>query len=83
MWLSAAKIVECPPIRSTEDVTLKILFTQQKFQGNNRGLMRSTLQNLKLTCLDIAHAGENTFMMDKKIRAVPLTRILKDIKPLS
>jgi predicted AAA+ superfamily ATPase len=45
--------------------------------------MRSALQNLKLTHLDVVHAGESTFMMDKKIRAVPLTRIRKDISPLS
>lgn len=45
--------------------------------------MRSAFQNLKLTGLNVVHAGENTFMMDKKIRAVPLTRILKNIKQLS
>lgn len=44
--------------------------------------MRSAFRDLNLSNIDVIHAGENTFMMDKHIRAVPLTRILEDIKPL-
>jgi predicted AAA+ superfamily ATPase len=44
--------------------------------------MRNAVQDLKLSRIDVIHAGENTFLMDKKIRAVPLIRILIDIDPL-
>ncbi len=44
--------------------------------------MRIALTGLKLERLDIIHAGEGTFMLDKKIRAVALVRLLDDILPL-
>jgi predicted AAA+ superfamily ATPase len=44
--------------------------------------MRSALVDLKLMGIDVIHAGEKTFMMDKKIRAVALPRLLEDIEPL-
>ena len=44
--------------------------------------MRSALVDLNLMRIDVIHAGDNTFMMDKKIRAVALTRLLDDIEPL-
>jgi predicted AAA+ superfamily ATPase len=44
--------------------------------------MRSALSDLHLQSLDIIHAGEATFPLDKKIRAVALTRLLEDIRPL-
>jgi hypothetical protein len=44
--------------------------------------MRYALSDLNLRSLDVIHAGETTFPMDKKIRAVALTRLLQDIKPL-
>jgi len=44
--------------------------------------MRSGLVDLKLLKIDIVYAGENSYMMDKKIRAVPLSRLLDDIEPL-
>jgi len=44
--------------------------------------MRSALSNLKLKHLDIIHAGEQTFYIDKKVRAVALSRLLEDIKPI-
>ena len=44
--------------------------------------MRYALSDLKLRSLDVIHAGEKTFPMDKKIRAVALMRLLLDIKPL-
>ena len=45
--------------------------------------MRYALSDLHLRSLDVIHAGERTFQMDKKIRAVALTRLLQDIKPLT
>ena len=44
--------------------------------------MRSALSDLKLQHVDIIHAGEMTFPMSKNIRAVALSRLLEDIKPL-
>ena len=44
--------------------------------------MRSALVDLKLMKIFVIDAGENTYMMDKKIRAVALSRLLDDIEPL-
>ena len=44
--------------------------------------MRIALSDLKLNRLDVMHAGEGTFPLDKKIRAVALMRLLDDVKPL-
>lgn len=44
--------------------------------------MRSAMTDLKLTSLDVIHAGELTFPMGEKVRAVAMARLLKDIKPL-
>ena len=44
--------------------------------------MRVALNDLKLDRLDVIHAGDETFLLDKRIRAVALTRLLKDIAPL-
>jgi hypothetical protein len=44
--------------------------------------MRSALSDLRLRSLDVIHAGESTFPMDKRIRAVALSRLLEDLKPL-
>ncbi len=45
--------------------------------------MRYALSDLHLRSLDVIHAGETTFPMDKKIRAVAFRRLLQDIKPLT
>ncbi|HUU40239.1 MAG TPA: ATP-binding protein [Desulfatiglandales bacterium] len=45
--------------------------------------MRIALGDLKLNRLDVIHAGGETFPLDKKIRAMALTRLLDDLKPLS
>ncbi len=45
--------------------------------------MKNALADLKLQRLDVIHAGDKTFPMGPKIRAVPLKRILKDLEPLS
>lgn len=44
--------------------------------------MRHALNDLKLTELTIIHAGDHSFPLDEKIRAVPLSRILLDLAPL-
>ena len=45
--------------------------------------MRSALSDLRLRSLDVIHAGETSFPMDKKIRAVAFRRLLQDIKRLT
>jgi len=45
--------------------------------------MRYALSDLRLQSLDVIHAGEHTFPLDKKIRAVSFRNLLKDIQPLS
>jgi predicted AAA+ superfamily ATPase len=45
--------------------------------------MRYALLDLHLRSLDVIHAGERTFPMDKKIRAVAFRRLLQDIQPLT
>ena len=44
--------------------------------------IRSALQDLKLHHLDIIHAGEHSFPLGNKVRAVALGRLLEDISPL-
>jgi predicted AAA+ superfamily ATPase len=44
--------------------------------------MRSALSDLKLNRLDVFHAGENTFPLSEKIRAVSWQRLLVDVQPL-
>jgi predicted AAA+ superfamily ATPase len=44
--------------------------------------MRYAMSDLHLKSLDVIHAGETTFPMDKKIRAVAFRRLLQDINPL-
>jgi predicted AAA+ superfamily ATPase len=44
--------------------------------------MRSAISDLKLKQLDVIHAGDETFQLDKSVRAVALSRLLKDIKSL-
>ena len=44
--------------------------------------MRSALSDLKLNRLDVIHAGENTFPLSEKIRAVSWQRLLVDVQPL-
>jgi len=44
--------------------------------------MRNALVDLKLRSLDVIHAGELTFPLGKKVRAVALSRLLEDLKPI-
>ena len=45
--------------------------------------MRKALSDLNLNRIDIIHAGENTFQLSDKIRAVGLSNIFKDLKELN
>lgn len=45
--------------------------------------MRSALSDLKLQRLEVIHAGEETFPMAAKVRAVALSRLLEDLQPLT
>ena len=44
--------------------------------------MRSAMESLELTRLDLVHAGSETFPLAPKTRAVAADRILDDLKPL-
>ena len=44
--------------------------------------MRHALADLNLESLSVIHAGEMTFQIDKKVRAIALARLLEDISPL-
>lgn len=44
--------------------------------------MRSALTDLKLQSLDIIHAGDRTFQLEKRVRAVSFSRILTDLKAI-
>jgi predicted AAA+ superfamily ATPase len=44
--------------------------------------MRTALADLRLTRLDVIHAGQETFPLSKQIRAVALSRLLNDVAPL-
>lgn len=44
--------------------------------------VRTALDDLGLRRLDIIHAGEHTFPLEDRVRAVAISRLLKDIRPL-
>jgi len=44
--------------------------------------MRSALKDLDLESIDVIHAGDHTFPMHERIRAVSASRLLTDIEPL-
>lgn len=44
--------------------------------------MRTAMADLRLTHLDVLHAGGHTFRLDKKIRAVSWNHLLDEIRPL-
>lgn len=45
--------------------------------------MRSALQDLRLDRLDVLHAGEHTFPLAPRVRAVAASRLLEDVSPLA
>jgi len=44
--------------------------------------MRNAIADLRLKHLDVIHAGESTFPLDKKVRAIALIRLMDDLKVL-
>jgi hypothetical protein len=44
--------------------------------------VRSALADLRLDRLDIVHAGDHTFPLDERVRALALARLWKDLEPL-
>ena len=44
--------------------------------------MHVALADLKLEHLDVVHAGEHTFPLAPKIKAVAARRLLQDVRPL-
>jgi len=44
--------------------------------------MRHAIEGLKLKRLDLLHAGEKTYPLGEKIRAVVFSRMLADLEPL-
>ncbi len=44
--------------------------------------MHSALCDLRLERIDVIHAGDHTFALGERIRAVALSRLLKDVEPL-
>jgi hypothetical protein len=45
--------------------------------------MRTALESLRLESLRVVHDGERTIPMGDRIRAVPLSRVLRDVAPLT
>ena len=45
--------------------------------------MRSALSDLGLERLDVVHAGEHTYPLAERVRAVALARLDQDLEPLS
>ena len=44
--------------------------------------MHVAIEDLRLSRLDVVHAGAHSFAMHPKIRAIALSRLLEDLKPL-
>ena len=44
--------------------------------------MHIAREDLRLSSLDVVHAGDHTFPLREGIRALSLQRILTDLKPL-
>jgi hypothetical protein len=46
-------------------------------------MFENSLSDLKLKRLDVVHAGEHTFPLAPRARAVALSRLLVDLAPLA
>ena len=44
--------------------------------------MHVALDDLRLSRVDVVHAGSKSFPMHQKIRAIALSRLMEDLKPL-
>jgi hypothetical protein len=45
--------------------------------------MHIALKDLRLSSLDVIHAGDTTFPLTESIRAVSASRLVEDIAPLN
>jgi len=73
-----------PSIRNTITLSYAKYFLENSVGEHefSRQPMRSALSDLKLQRLDLIHAGDKTFPLSENIRAVAVTRLLDDLKPL-
>jgi hypothetical protein len=44
--------------------------------------MRTAIEDLRLDGLDVIYPGAHTFALSDRVRAVPLARLLADVRPL-
>jgi hypothetical protein len=44
--------------------------------------MHVALADLRLQRLDVVHGGEHTFQLAPRIRAVAVSRVIEDLRPL-
>ena len=44
--------------------------------------MRHAMKDLKLKSLDVVHSGDKTFPLAKGVRALAISRLLEDLKPI-
>jgi predicted AAA+ superfamily ATPase len=44
--------------------------------------MHAALTDLKLDAIDVVHAGDNTYPLSERVRAVAAVRVLEDVNPL-
>ncbi len=64
-------------------LTLKSRLTRPTFQGRQvTPSMRAALLDLRLASLDVVHAGDRTFPLNDRIRAVALSSLLDVLQPL-
>jgi hypothetical protein len=44
--------------------------------------MRSALEDLKLDSLEVIYPGKKNYALGKRVRVVPLSRMLEEVRPL-
>jgi hypothetical protein len=44
--------------------------------------MRNAFGDLRLKSLDVIHAGDQTFLLTERVRAVALARLFDDLQPI-
>jgi len=66
-------------VRGRRRLGFEIKFTDEPRTSRS---MHAAIEHLELESLDVFHAGQQTFPMGERIRAVALERILEDLQPL-
>ncbi len=66
-------------VRGRRRLGFEIKFTDEPRTARS---MHAAIEHLELDSLDVVHAGQQTFPMGEKIRALALERILEDLEPL-